>query len=85
MASSVFKYSKLAHRFRFQKWREFEVAHGNEDTFRDMLRIKRSVQAVYVQETVQEIHEAVQAKAMGAGEQDGSAMASLEAEAEKGI
>mmetsp|Transcript_3722 Transcript_3722/g.5678 ORF Transcript_3722/g.5678 Transcript_3722/m.5678 type:complete len:897 (+) Transcript_3722:65-2755(+) len=25
-------------------WRDFEVAHGNEDTFRDMLRIKRSVQ-----------------------------------------
>eukprot|EP01116_Phalansterium_solitarium_P025667 TRINITY_DN9929_c0_g2_i1.p1 TRINITY_DN9929_c0_g2~~TRINITY_DN9929_c0_g2_i1.p1 ORF type:complete len:904 (-),score=209.68 TRINITY_DN9929_c0_g2_i1:113-2824(-) len=29
------------------KWREFEVEHGNEDTFREMLRIKRSVQAQY--------------------------------------
>lgn len=30
-------------------WREFEVAHGNEDTFRDMLRVKRSVRAQYTQ------------------------------------
>eukprot|EP00741_Cyanophora_paradoxa_P007752 tig00001206_g7500.t1 len=30
-------------------WHDFEVAHGNEDTFRDMLRIKRSVQATYTQ------------------------------------
>ncbi|KAJ2398923.1 pre-mRNA-splicing factor syf1 [Coemansia sp. RSA 2559] len=28
-------------------WNEFEVRHGNEDTFKDMLRIKRSVQARY--------------------------------------
>ncbi|KAJ1730408.1 pre-mRNA-splicing factor syf1 [Coemansia biformis] len=26
-------------------WNEFEVTHGNEDTFREMLRVKRSVQA----------------------------------------
>ncbi|KAH8045845.1 hypothetical protein JL722_14001 [Aureococcus anophagefferens] len=25
-------------------WRDFEVHHGNEDTFRDMLRVKRSVE-----------------------------------------
>ena len=25
------------------QWHQFEVEHGNEDTFRDMLRIKRSV------------------------------------------
>lgn len=30
-------------------WRGFEVQHGNEDTFRDMLRIKRSVQATFTQ------------------------------------
>lgn len=29
------------------KWESFEVQHGNEDTFKDMLRIKRSVQAQY--------------------------------------
>jgi pre-mRNA-splicing factor SYF1 len=29
------------------KWDAFEVQHGNEDTFKEMLRIKRSVQAQY--------------------------------------
>lgn len=33
----------------WNKWHEFEVQHGNEDTFRDMLRIKRSVTAKYSQ------------------------------------
>ncbi|KAJ3412240.1 pre-mRNA-splicing factor syf1 [Chytridiales sp. JEL 0842] len=28
-------------------WQEFEVKHGNEDTFKEMLRIKRSVQAKF--------------------------------------
>jgi pre-mRNA-splicing factor SYF1 len=28
-------------------WHEFEVSHGNEETFRDMLRIKRSVSAAF--------------------------------------
>ena len=28
-------------------WHDFEVQHGNEDTFREMLRIKRSVQAQF--------------------------------------
>ena len=28
-------------------WKEFEIKHGNEDTVREMLRIKRSVQAIY--------------------------------------
>ncbi|PYH96296.1 pre-mRNA splicing factor Syf-1 [Aspergillus ellipticus CBS 707.79] len=31
----------------WQKWEAFEVQHGNEDTFKEMLRIKRSVQAKY--------------------------------------
>ena len=31
----------------WQLWKEFEVKHGNEDTLREMLRVKRSVQAVY--------------------------------------
>merc|ERR1719458_895884 len=31
----------------WQVWKDFEVKHGNEDTLREMLRIKRSVQAVY--------------------------------------
>ena len=31
----------------WSKWEAFEVNHGNEDTFKEMLRIKRSVQAQY--------------------------------------
>jgi len=31
----------------WSKWREFEVEHGNKDTFREMLRIKRSVQGQF--------------------------------------
>ena len=31
----------------WSKWETFEVQHGNEDTFKEMLRIKRSVQAQY--------------------------------------
>lgn len=31
----------------WQAWKEFEVRHGNEDTMREMLRIKRSIQATY--------------------------------------
>ncbi|KAK3991391.1 Pre-mRNA-splicing factor syf1 [Cladorrhinum sp. PSN332] len=31
----------------WSKWEQFEVQHGNEDTFKEMLRIKRSVQAQY--------------------------------------
>merc|ERR1712072_1476762 len=33
----------------WDKWHKFEVHHGNEDTFREMLRIKRSVQLQYTQ------------------------------------
>jgi len=28
-------------------WHDFEVSHGNEETFREMLRVKRSVQAAF--------------------------------------
>jgi pre-mRNA-splicing factor SYF1 len=31
----------------WKKWHDFEVSHGNEETFREMLRIKRSVQAAF--------------------------------------
>lgn len=31
----------------WRKWEAFEVQHGNEDTFKEMLRIKRSVQASF--------------------------------------
>lgn len=38
--------SKEGERF-WNVWRDFERNHGNEDTIREMLRIKRSVQATY--------------------------------------
>ena len=31
----------------WKRWEGFEVAHGNEDTFKEMLRVRRSVQAMY--------------------------------------
>jgi len=44
----------------WSKWRFFEVQHGNEDTFRDMLRIKRSMDAQYAQKhfNTENIHKA---------------------------
>ena len=33
----------------WEEWNQFEVRHGNEDTFREMLRIKRSVSASFSQ------------------------------------
>merc|ERR1712216_309956 len=33
----------------WKAWHNFEVQHGNEETFREMLRIKRSVQAQHSQ------------------------------------
>jgi pre-mRNA-splicing factor SYF1 len=33
----------------WRQWREFEEAHGNEDTFREMLRVQRSVETAYSQ------------------------------------
>ena len=29
------------------EWHEFEVSHGNEETFREMLRVKRGVQTAF--------------------------------------
>ncbi|CRH02786.1 pre-mRNA-splicing factor SYF1, putative [Plasmodium relictum] len=37
----------LAHSDFYQAWREFEALHGNEYTFRDMIRIKRSVLNIF--------------------------------------
>eukprot|EP00898_Chlorokybus_atmophyticus_P007007 jgi/Chlat1/7307/Chrsp58S06932 len=33
----------------WEEWNQFEIKHGSEDTFREMLRIKRSVSAAYSQ------------------------------------
>jgi len=46
--------SSLADPAKYQsfwkEWNEFEVKHGNEETFREMLRIKRSVAAAFSQQ-----------------------------------
>ena len=31
----------------WQTWKDFEIRHGNEDTIRELLRVRRSVQATY--------------------------------------
>lgn len=31
----------------WEVWKKFEVEHGNEETVREMLRVKRSVRATY--------------------------------------
>ncbi|KAJ3055132.1 pre-mRNA-splicing factor syf1 [Rhizophlyctis rosea] len=66
-------------------WHEFEVKHGNEDTFKEMLRIKRSVQAKFntdvtfitAQILANQANEAIAASAASAAP---STMAELEAE-----
>lgn len=44
--STLFVFFQVTANF-WQTWKEFEIRHGNEDTIREMLRIKRSVQATY--------------------------------------
>ncbi|KAI9053159.1 hypothetical protein LZ554_003425 [Drepanopeziza brunnea f. sp. 'monogermtubi'] len=67
------------------KWESFEVQHGNEDTFKEMLRIKRSVQAQYNTDVNFIASQALarsQAQPEGAtDEEHADAMAALEREA----
>ena len=46
MRDALFLLSQTTPEF-WKTWHDFEVHHGNEDTFREMLRIKRSVQAQF--------------------------------------
>ncbi|GFE55314.1 pre-mRNA-splicing factor SYF1 [Babesia ovis] len=51
-ARAIFTYcaqlcDPTTHEDFWKDWRDFEVLHGNEECFREMLRIKRSVQAKY--------------------------------------
>ena len=41
-----FFYFRVNAKF-WNTWKDFEVRHGNEDTLREMLRIKRSVEHQY--------------------------------------
>eukprot|EP00775_Hariotina_reticulata_P012401 gene12401-12536_t len=75
----------------WEAWNEFEVRHGNEDTFREMLRIKRSVAASYAQMHIHSSAQVADIAAGGAAEPSGAgqpedSMAALEAEvlADKG-
>lgn len=67
------------------KWEAFEVQHGNEDTFKEMLRVKRSVQALKntdVNNIAQQALARSQQAADGDASQEGvDAMAALEREA----
>lgn len=67
----------------WQIWKEFEISHGNEDTVREMLRIKRSVQATYNVQvnfmSAQMVAANVAAESLGKEKED--AMAALEAKA----
>ncbi|KAL8906569.1 MAG: hypothetical protein Q9207_001953 [Kuettlingeria erythrocarpa] len=75
------------------KWEAFEVQHGNEDTFKEMLRVKRSVQAQYntdvsfiasqaLARSQQQAGQDVKGDADdGEGAQDADAMAALERQA----
>ena len=64
----------------WQAWHDFEVAHGNEDTFREMLRLKRSVKAQYTQASVT-LPRPGEKRPREEGGEPADAMASLEAQA----
>ncbi|KAK4953475.1 pre-mRNA-splicing factor syf1 [Elasticomyces elasticus] len=69
------------------KWEQFEVQHGNEDTFKEMLRIKRSVQAMFNTDVhfiaSQALARSQQQQAMnGNGDANGDLNANAEAKAD---
>ncbi|KAL1558491.1 pre-mRNA-splicing factor SYF1-like [Salvia divinorum] len=47
--ASQFADPRCVHEYLWNKWHEFEVQHGSEDTYLEMHRIKRSVRARYCQ------------------------------------
>ncbi|KAL3472942.1 putative DNA repair and transcription protein [Aspergillus californicus] len=69
----------------WQKWEAFEVQHGNEDTFKEMLRIKRSVQAQYNTDVnfiaSQAIARSQQQRGLENGDQEGDEMDTSTADA----
>ncbi|XP_042907950.1 pre-mRNA-splicing factor syf1 homolog isoform X2 [Parasteatoda tepidariorum] len=70
----------------WRTWKEFEVRHGNEDTMREMLRIKRSVQATYNTQVnfmnAQMLSAAVAAARIEVPEIEPNVMQNLEAQAQ---
>jgi len=70
----------------WQTWNDFEVRHGNEDTFREMLRIKRSVQMRFTQvglmtADLEKAKQGVIQAAAQAAQQDETEMEKLERQA----
>ncbi|XP_055624292.1 pre-mRNA-splicing factor syf1 homolog [Toxorhynchites rutilus septentrionalis] len=65
----------------WQTWKEFEVRHGNEDTMREMLRIKRSIQATYNTQINMMSATLINSTVTGAGSEPRDAMRALEAKA----
>ena len=66
------------------EWNTFEIETGSEDTFREMLRIKRSVQAQFNTEVSYIAAQMAQKQASGADEEDeapADAMAAAERQA----
>ena len=65
----------------WKEWNAFEIETGSEDTFREMLRIKRSVQAQFNTEASYLAAQTVSASAAGANAQgeDGAAAAGEDA------
>ncbi|GMT04351.1 hypothetical protein PENTCL1PPCAC_26525, partial [Pristionchus entomophagus] len=69
----------------WETWKEFELKHGNEDTVREMLRIKRSVQATYntnINYMSAQMIAAGNPQMPGEGTTGGDSMALLEARAQ---
>lgn len=58
----------------WKQWKQFEIDYGNEDTFREMLRIKRSVAAAFAQQ----YYNFTAASAVEKSEANETAMAALE-------
>lgn len=67
----------------WQAWNAFEIDTGSEDTFREMLRIKRSVQAQFNTDASYMAAQTLSAKQSGAAAVEDSAPADAMAAAEK--
>lgn len=67
----------------WKEWEAFEVAHGNEDTFRELMRIRRSVAAAFsaVHYNTTAVEASAEPGAADAVASGGDAMAALEAAA----
>lgn len=76
----------------WSEWNTFEIETGSEDTFREMLRIKRSVQAQFNTEASYLAAQALGAEKQAKGGEDGAqedeaqdAMAAVEKQAYSGV